>query len=143
MKYLYKYLIYLSLFFLIFFLAKHDLLEVPDIYFPSLLIVSLIFLFTGFIASSIAWQKALKQSDIKASIQEGIAGMGLSIFGKYIPGKIWILLGRAAYTSEKNNYPLSMTDIGFSRFFFDRWTETAWRHYFFSIVSPFPSYIQR
>jgi len=40
---------------------------------------------------------------------------GLNIFGKYIPGKMWMVMGNAVYVSEKCGYPLTQLSILFFR----------------------------
>ena len=56
--------------------------------------------------NAVAWQKILEKSDYHIGLGQCLAGFGLSIFGKYIPGKIWMVMGRAAYITEKNNLSL-------------------------------------
>ncbi len=106
MKSWYKYLVYLSLVFLAFALYKADYLKVPQIFSYSVLITSFIFLFGGFLSDAISWKRIVKESDYDVALSDCLAGMGLSVFGKYIPGKIWTIVGRAAYIAEKNHYPL-------------------------------------
>ena len=56
--------------------------------------------------NAVAWQKILEKSDYHISLGQCLAGFGLSIFGKYIPGKIWMVMGRAAYIADKSNLSL-------------------------------------
>lgn len=107
MKSWYQYLVYLSLVFLAVALYKADYLKVPHIFSYSVLITSFIFLFGGFISHTFSWKQIVKKSNYHVVLSECLAGMGLSIFGKYIPGKIWTIVGRATYIAEKNHYPLS------------------------------------
>ena len=106
MNFWHKYFVYLSLLFLTIALYKANYLKVPQIFSFPALIASFIFLFAGFINSTISWKQTLKKSHYAIRLRECIAGMGLSIFGKYIPGKIWMVMGRAAYITEKNQLPL-------------------------------------
>jgi len=107
MKSWYRYLVCLSLVFLAIALYKADYLKLPQISSYSVLIISFIFLFGGFISDAISWKQILKHSNYHVDLGECLAGVGLSIFGKYVPGKIWTIVGRAAYVAEKNHYPLS------------------------------------
>jgi uncharacterized membrane protein YbhN (UPF0104 family) len=102
----YKYFIYISILFLIFTLYKANYLKIPHILSFSALIISFLFLFGGFISQAFCWKKILETSDYHISFGECLAGHGLTIFGKYIPGKIWAIIGRAAYVSEKDHLPL-------------------------------------
>jgi uncharacterized membrane protein YbhN (UPF0104 family) len=106
MKFWHKYFIYLSLLFLTVGLYNANYLKVPQIFSLPVLIASFIFLFAGFITNTISWKQILKKSNFPVALSECLAGVGLSIFGKYIPGKIWMIVGRAAYITEKNHLPL-------------------------------------
>ena len=97
----FKYILYVSFVFLLIALIKSNYLVIPEIVHPLYLMASILFLFLGFLIMGIYWRVMLAQSEINVSFQQSIASIGLSIFAKYIPGKIWVLLGRAAYISEK------------------------------------------
>ena len=49
----------------------------------------------------LSWRYALRFHNVKISFRTAIISHGLSIFAKYIPGKIWVILGRASYVSNK------------------------------------------
>jgi len=106
MKSWYKYFVYISLVFLAVALYNANFLKVPKIFSISSLIASFIFLFAGFVINAITWQKVLSESNYSVDLSSCIAGVGLSIFGKYIPGKIWMVMGRAAYITEKFHHSL-------------------------------------
>lgn len=106
MKFSYKYLVYLSFVFLIVALHNADYLRVPQIFSAPILLVSFIFLFAGFIINSVYWKEILQKTNCRVSLSECVAGIGLSIFGKYIPGKIWTIVGPAAYVAKKSQYSL-------------------------------------
>ncbi len=122
MKHWYKYFVYLSLLFLAVALYYADYLKVPKlISFPAIL-ASLFFLFLGFISGAVAWKKILEKSHYHVDLSECLAGTGLSIFGKYIPGKIWLIVGRAAYIAEKSDYSLGrLSTISLNAQFIDLW----------------------
>lgn len=106
MKSWYKYLIYVSLGFLAVALYKADFLVIPRVFSILGLVTSFIFLFSGFLVNARTWKQMLLASNYDVPWSDCIAGFGLSIFGKYIPGKIWMVVGRAAYVSEKSQYSL-------------------------------------
>jgi len=106
MKSWYKYLVYISLVFLAIALYNANFLKAPQIFSVPVLITSFIFLFAGFITNAISWKKVLKESNYYIDFKTCIAGVGLSIFGKYIPGKIWMVIGRAAYITERNHHSI-------------------------------------
>ncbi len=101
-----KYFVYLSLFFLAVFLFKTDYLKIPAVISPQYLILSFLFLFSGFIGNAFSWHRLLKASKNPVSIKVCISSVGLSIFGKYIPGKFWLIMGRAAHVAENSAYSL-------------------------------------
>jgi len=122
MKHWYKYFVYLSLLFLAVALYHADYLKVPKVVsFPAVL-ASLVFLFLGFTSSAVAWKKILTKSNYHVELSDCLAGSGLSIFGKYIPGKIWTVIGRAAYITEKRHYSLGeLSTISLNAQFIDLW----------------------
>ena len=101
-----KYLIYVSLAFLVVALYRADYLHAPQIKSVFKLCVSFLFLWAGFVMNAVAWKKILEKSDYHIGVEDCLAGFGLSIFGKYIPGKIWMVMGRAAYIAEKSDISL-------------------------------------
>ncbi|MDH5645042.1 MAG: flippase-like domain-containing protein [Candidatus Heimdallarchaeota archaeon] len=98
------YFIYVSLLFLLLALINKDLIYIPEIINPEYLIASLFFLFTGFICSSLPWQHVLIKSNNPVKLSDSLISIGLTIFSKYIPGKIWTIIGPAGYIAQKYNY---------------------------------------
>ena len=111
MKSWFKCLIYISLVFLAIALYKSNYLKVPHIFSSSALTASFLLLFAGFLANAISWKHVLKESNYDIDLGVCIAGLGLSIFSKYIPGKIWMIVGPAAYISDKYHYPLGTLSV--------------------------------
>jgi uncharacterized membrane protein YbhN (UPF0104 family) len=102
----FRYLVYASLVFVAVALYKADYLVIPKIHSPIALIGSLVFLLFGFIGDGLAWRTVLDKSGYPISVTETIAATGLSSFAKYIPGKIWAVMGRAGYIAERRPYSL-------------------------------------
>ena len=109
MQHWFKYFFYASLIFLVVALYKADYLEIPVIHNYIYLGLSFLFLFTGFVLHAISWSKVVKQAKFPVTYKDGIASAGLSVFGKYIPGKIWVILGRSEYLAK--TYQLSRKNI--------------------------------
>ncbi|OYT14676.1 MAG: hypothetical protein B7C24_17070 [Bacteroidetes bacterium 4572_77] len=59
----------------------------------SIIFLSLIF--------GLSWWYALKIHKVDIPIRLGISSHGFPIFAKYIPGKIWTILGRASQVADK------------------------------------------
>jgi len=102
----YKYFIYGSFIFLIIALYRANYLIIPDIKSYFALSISLLFLYSAFIFEAVLWKKLLLKSNHSIHIIQSIESIGLSIFGKYIPGKVMMIIGKAAYISENNGLSL-------------------------------------
>ncbi|MBD3329760.1 hypothetical protein GF357_04685 [Candidatus Dojkabacteria bacterium] len=110
MKKYFKYFAYISFVFLAIALIRADFLRMPQVRSWGSLIIAFVLAFGGFISQGLSWGKTLELHGIKTSKKEYIASTGLSIFGKYIPGKIWIILGRAGYIAARTG--ASEKDLG-------------------------------
>ncbi len=101
MQKIFRILLYLSLIFFIWYLYRADYLVFHDISFnlPKLGL-SLFFLFSGFLIASLSWGIALRIRDVKVKFSSAVISHGVYIFSKYIPGKLWVILGRASYLSS-------------------------------------------
>jgi len=114
MKILFKILMYLSLGFLVYYLYHFDYLVVNDVSFNwTWLIPATLALWLGFVMSTISWWRALEIHGIRVSKRTAIVSHGLSIFAKYIPGKIWVILGRASFVAMDKH---SVKDASFISF---------------------------
>jgi uncharacterized membrane protein YbhN (UPF0104 family) len=107
----YNYFIYISLAFLTIVLYYADYLKIPRIYSYAHLTISLIILFSGFIISTISWKHILNELDYNVNFSTCVAGVGMSIFGKYIPGKFWMIMGQAAYIANQFDYSLGTLSL--------------------------------
>ncbi len=100
MKVFFKILMYLSLGFLVYYLYHFDYLAVENITFNyNWLALSTLFLWAGFVMSTVSWWKALDIHGIHVTKKLSLVSHGLSIFAKYIPGKVWVILGRASFVA--------------------------------------------
>ena len=89
MKKYFNIFLYVSLVFLLVSLYRANYLKVPHIYSYGRLFISLALLFTGFVLEALCWKKALDHYGFTTTYRNAVTSTGLSIFGKYIPGKIW------------------------------------------------------
>lgn len=99
-------LTFLSLLFLGYYLYKSDILHLPIIYNYSPLAVSFLCLFGGFIAQVYTWKTTLGAAGYAVDARVCFSGTGLSVFAKYIPGKVMVIVGRAAFVADKYGYSL-------------------------------------
>jgi uncharacterized membrane protein YbhN (UPF0104 family) len=95
-------LAYASIGCLIYYLYRFDYIDLRGMR-PSYphLVLSVILLCLAFLFDALGWWKTLSIHDIKVSASKGIASQGLSTVAKYIPGKVWVILGRAAYITQE------------------------------------------
>ena len=107
----YGYLVIASLLFVVIYLYRVDHFAPVTIHSPLALVASAGFLLAGFLGQGVAWFATVNASGFKASLSLCLAGTGLSIFTKYIPGKVFVVLGRAAYLTQHLGYPLSKTGM--------------------------------
>lgn len=107
-----KIVLYISLLFLLLALYRANYLTIPTFNSYSKLILSFILLFLGFVLSSNNWKDILEHSfNKKIQYKDAIVSNGLSIFTKYIPGKVMVILGRALFISNKYNISLKTTSL--------------------------------
>jgi uncharacterized membrane protein YbhN (UPF0104 family) len=98
MKRVFYLLLFVSFLFLFIYLIRQDYI-IPEIMNPVSLVLSVLLLFAGFIAQGFSWKVALDIHGHPTSMKKALISNGLSVFAKYIPGKIWVILGRAGYLS--------------------------------------------
>lgn len=108
LKHWLKILLYASIGFLLYYLFKFDYLVFERIQFNYFLAtLSVILLWVGFYASAIGWQIALKQHGYIISRKLALHSHGISVFAKYIPGKLWVIIGRAS-VAAKGKYSIKV-----------------------------------
>lgn len=102
-KTIYKILIYVSIVFLVVYLYRFDYLCFNIIEFNyTYLVLSVFLLCLGFFVSMLSWWNILRVYNINIKALFAVYSHGISIFAKYIPGKIWVILGRAYKVSSKS-----------------------------------------
>jgi hypothetical protein len=96
-------------------LYKADYLSVPRVHSAAALAVSLALLLAGSFADTLSWRAILARSGFPAGTAECLAAVGLSSFAKYIPGKVWAAMGRAAFVAQRRSYSLAhLTSVSFT-----------------------------
>lgn len=96
-----KILLYASTVFLLYYLIKFDYLIFQEIRFNyTLVILSIVLLWTGFYVSTLSWRIALKKHGYIISRNMAVHSHGISVFAKYIPGKLWVIIGRASVAAK-------------------------------------------
>jgi uncharacterized membrane protein YbhN (UPF0104 family) len=112
MRRLFTVFVYISLLFLVVALIRADYLEKPEIFSYNYIVIGLVLVTIGFIFDTYAWYKTLIHFGYcKVKVSDAIVSMGLSVFGKYVPGKVWTIIGRSAYISRQYDLPEKETAI--------------------------------
>jgi len=90
-----------SILFVIFYLFKIDFLTIPvDELERWPIVFSLLLLFLGFLLAVWNWKYLLRLNGYNLGLSQCIYSVGMSVFAKYIPGKIWSSLGRASLVAQ-------------------------------------------
>lgn len=122
MKKHFRFLIYLSFAAFVVYLYRMDYLFVPKIHSTSFLGLSFLFLFAGFLGDAFCWKKALNKKYVEIGFFQALASSGLSILAKYLPGKFWVVFGRAVYISQGANLQVKvLSSISLSAQFISLW----------------------
>lgn len=114
MKLVLRILLYASLLFLLVYLYFKKLLFIPELQAPECFIVSIGIILIGYFFDVKAWQIIVKTKIPKLTYKYAFISAGKFIFSKYIPGKLWIIVGRAGYLKEKYNSDfINLTSFSF------------------------------
>ena len=103
---LFRGFVYASLAFLAVYLQRQGLLTLPVVQSVPLLTISFVLLAAGIFTQTLAWRQVLRRAGYPTRISACVASMGLTAFSKYVPGKIWIVVGRSAYLAQRLGRPL-------------------------------------
>ena len=101
MKRYLAYSIYLSLAFLLIALVELGGFAIPASIDYPFLAAAVVLVLAGFTVNGLSWSALLRQGGARVPLSVAYASLGLSVFGKYIPGKVWSIVGRSAYVSER------------------------------------------
>ncbi len=92
-------------------LYRSDYLYLPEVVSPFAAATALLCLFVGFFASALGWRSVLAAGGAPVPFVVCLASCGLSLVGKYIPGKVWMVAGRAIYVAERARRGLGQTSL--------------------------------
>jgi len=81
------------------YLYQNGLLYVPSPRRYDLLLVSFVLLTIGQVLGTLSWWRVLRLDFEGIPWSAVLAGTALSNLGKYVPGKVWVVAGRAAYVA--------------------------------------------
>lgn len=92
-----KILLYVSIIFLLIYLSSNDMLVFPEILSTEKFILSIVFVQIGFLVSMIMKKILYSKVSNKISYKHILESEYLTIFNKYIPGKVFVIVGPVAY----------------------------------------------
>jgi glycosyltransferase 2 family protein len=100
LKLFYNLLIYGSVAFAILYIFRNNDFTFSGIKNYSYFFLSVIVLVLSYVCLSFNWYSFLKCFDIKVPFRNAFISLGLTVFSKYIPGKVWLIVGRSSYLSQ-------------------------------------------
>lgn len=100
-KTLLKFIIYFSIGFLAVKLSRSGYLKWPENIDLNYFIISLIFLGIAFWLQGLRWFAILRSNGMPITVRDSYVSNGLTLLSKYIPGKIWMIIGKALYIKER------------------------------------------
>jgi hypothetical protein len=106
-----RYLVYVSLVFVVGVLYSFDYLRVPRVESYAILSLTIPLQLAGFASLVASWNVLLATSGCPIRFREGLAALGLAILGNYVPGKVWLIVGRAGYVANRRGYPLAKVSV--------------------------------
>lgn len=107
-KWIMRILFSVSLLFILFYIIDLEKVEFTGIQSWQFLVLSVILLFPGFFADALGWREITGGGSRKITYRDSVISCGKYVYTKYIPGKIWVVLGRAGYIKEKYGGSLVM-----------------------------------
>ena len=99
----------LSFYFVIRYYYKIKSFEPLALIEPSKLFISFLFLFAGLICQMLTWHVMLKLRYKQVTVKQSFASAGVTVFTKYIPGKILSVLSRSKIIS--NHHSLNFVTV--------------------------------
>lgn len=97
-----KIFLYASVGFFVYYLYSFDYFIFSSLKVqPFWALLSILLLWSGFVFSTLSWKRSLIVHNVPISNSLAIYSHGISVFAKYIPGKIWVILGRASVVSKQ------------------------------------------
>jgi len=92
-------LIYISIFFVGLYLWKNGIYKLPNVVNPYFLLLSFVLLLLGQFLYLYMWYLMLKR-EYSLNPQIIFESESVTIFNKYIPGKIWVIIGPVSYLKK-------------------------------------------
>lgn len=83
-------------------------LKLKNIYY---LLLSGVFLLLGFVFQAYSWQLLVAAYISNLKPIHAFQSVALSIFGKYLPGKVWMIVGRAGYLAAIYSQSLTVLNL--------------------------------
>lgn len=95
-----------SVIFLVLYLQRNGLLFIPTTIKWGGVAGSLALLLMGYVFFCMGWQTILKSNEINITYREAVSSLGISILGKYIPGKLWLIAGMSSKVAAVTGEPM-------------------------------------
>ncbi len=102
-----SYLVYISVAFLIITLIREEYIVAPKAINYKYLSLSFFILFLGVFIQGLSYKVILKNFGYFITVRDSLIAFGMTVLSRYIPGKLWVHLGRAGYIEKNYNYPFN------------------------------------
>jgi len=100
----YNYFIFVSFVFIVIYLYINDLYKFPVILSLHIFLLSVILFIISFFIGSFAWYIILLKANYPVNYFHASYSFGVAVIGKYIPGKIWSMIGQSGFIFKNNDY---------------------------------------
>lgn len=102
-----SYFIYISVIFLIIALIREEYIVIPEVVDYKYLSLSFFILFFGVFVQGLSYKIILKNFGYYITAKDSLIAFGMTVLARYMPGKVWVHLGRAGYIQKNYNYPFN------------------------------------
>lgn len=110
-KHWFKLLVSLSILFVAAKLVSADQFNFPAVASKNLLAFSLFLLLISFFLLSERWKRILSIMGMEVSRREAAVSVGLPIFSKYVPGKVFMILGKTGYLNRSRGFQVKTLSL--------------------------------
>ena len=87
------------------FLYKTDNIIVPKIESSLFMWLAIASTLVIFLLDGLRWKSILHSSGINIRLKDGLISHGINVFGTYLPGKVWYILGKAGFIANRYGVP--------------------------------------
>lgn len=119
-------LLYVSFLYLIYYLYRKGIVQIPEEINYTVLGFSGFVLVISFIIHGLSFKVLSRKYGIYIKSIDSLMAFGMFIITRYLPGKIWVFVGPASFYNDKYGYPMDkLLTISLTSQFLDLWVGLA------------------